>query len=501
MGGFTSSKAILDIIKAQAAGKRAEIDLQQALQLQSAEGQLAAEEAKQKQAEEQQKARQQQQKGQGKQQATPPDFVQLDAASAGRSTAPQSNLDNATQAVGGGGAQQFLQQLQGARGGGGTQAPGAGIPSQAQALGQPQQQGNVPSRLNSVGFQSSTGGGSLAEALGQPRNTINFQSDPNALTPFQQGSLGIAQQRNNIAAAGERAQLFATIFSTIPGISPAQAQAGARAIFDDDETGVVNAFRGSEEKLRELYKFQLDRASLENDKLTAEIGFLNARSLSEVGLIGDGGEMTIPQILGLPGRSNKPLDDNNLQLRAKELFVLNQATKARSNVLQGDAEVLAPGIQTAFLARDRALLLAPKGGAFSVGPFLASIGFGSDAAFGVLPVQKILTALATIRREGVSATEFAKAEKFLTSSYYAKNEAGEIDLDANNQPVSIVNINETVGDAILILSDMMTSLNRDTQERLGRDATLQEFRQMQTLLRLHGMVGSELGGQLGRATQ
>ena len=195
---------------------------------------------------------------------------------------------------------------------------------------------------------------------------------------------------------------------------------------------MVSAFRGSEEKLRELYKFQLDRASLENDKLTAEIGFLNARSLSEVGLVGDGGEMTIPQILGLPGRGNKPLDDNNLQLRARDLFVIDRATGSRTNVLQGDAEVLAPGLQTAYLARDRALILAPRGGAFSVGPFFASIGFGSDATFGALPVQKFLTALATIRREGVSATEFAKAEKFLTASLYAKNEVGEIALDENN---------------------------------------------------------------------
>lgn len=492
MGGFTSSKAILDIIKAQAAGKRAEIDLQQALQLQSAEGQLAAEEAKQKQAEEQQKARQQQQKGQGKQQATPPDFVQLDAASAGRSTAPQSNLDNATQAVGGGGAQQFLQQLQGARGGGGTQAPGAGIPSQAQALGQPQQQGNVPSRLNSVGFQSSTGGGSLAEALGQPRNTINFQSDPNALSPFQQGSLGIAQQRNDIAAAGERAQLFQKIFSTIPDISAAQAQAGARAIFDDDTIGVINAFRGSEEKLRQVYELGIDRSLLENEKLFQEGRLLRAKTLSETGALGAldaSGMMTVPQILGMPGQGDTPMTDEQLFNNTTKLFQKDRLG-IRTDNLQGDGEALAPTLQTAALARSQVLLLKERGS--TIGAFLA-LGGSDEEQFGLLKMQAFLDAFNVMKDTNATRAQKDKAKALLFNLYLNENNSF---LREDGRAITRDGINKVSGDAVLAMASMI----EQAEIALGRKEgtmTLLEFRQLITAARMESLLGGQGGGQLG----
>ena len=206
--GFPSSKATAEVIKAQFAGVRAQIDLEQAIKLQRIEREIAAQEVQKQRADEQKKAREAQQKGKDKEEAaTPPDFVQTGGLSAvGSGNAVQSSLDNASQAVGGSGAQQKLQELQAQRGAGGVAAPGGaggfpsfpqpGPPSQAQALGQQGGGGaqlSAPDRRNTLSFQSQTGGQparpqgsipSLSQALGQPVNTLGLQSRSNALTQF-----------------------------------------------------------------------------------------------------------------------------------------------------------------------------------------------------------------------------------------------------------------------------------------------------------------------------
>jgi hypothetical protein len=241
----TASKAILDVIKAKAAGQRAQIDLAQAVQLMGAEEQLAMQEAQLKQQEERRKAQQQQQAKGGPQ---PPSFTKINPGDPGRATGvnPQSELDASGLASGGAGAQQALSGLQQSRaqsqqplggGGGGdimgqllgstqgTQqpAPAGGVqqptPGLAQAVGQQPQARQAPDRRNIIGFQSQTGGGSLAQALGRGRNTLTFESRPNTLTQFE------AARLDQIDKAA-RFEIFNSNVETFGAAGAAALQAG-----------------------------------------------------------------------------------------------------------------------------------------------------------------------------------------------------------------------------------------------------------------------------------
>lgn len=333
-GGFGGSKAILDVIKAQAAGERAQIDLQEAIQRGQAEQQLAVDDQRRKQFEEQAKAKADQAKQQAKPQPgpQPPDFVNINAGDPGRAAAasPQSALDSPQQATGGAGAQQVLQGLQANRqlpqgGGGGEQlfgqllgstqgtpqpAPQGGpqpqqaqqVPSLQQALGQQgPQQFTAPGRRNTVGFESTTGGGSLAEALGQPRNTVNFQSRSNAMTAFD------AARLNQF----ERDTRFNRFNILVNEFGAGLATQADRAYGEDGIAGVARVLEGKVSSSRQLTRTQIRL-------MDAQAFAANARGMKDLADSAGGGGPGLSVVSHLRGHIDfdKLPEPNELATRA-----------------------------------------------------------------------------------------------------------------------------------------------------------------------------------------
>jgi hypothetical protein len=524
------TKAVIDVIKAKAAGERAQVDLRQAIQLMQAGSEIDAQEAQQKQVEERKKAQQQ---AQSKQQApTPPDFVSTGGVDdAGGVGTAQTDLDQAGQAVGGAGAQGKLNELQQNRAlqqqglPGGQGAPGGGgVPPLAQAIGQGGGQ-QVPDRLNTVSFQSQTGGRpdlrrgdtpSLARAIGQPVNTVGFQSEPNALSPFQAGQLGIARQRNVMEASKIRAQLFTEVFTKIPDITPAQAQAGVLGLLDGDKDAVSTAFAGSEDKLRQLNGLALDRAILENEKLEAEIGYLNAQRFGELGLVGETGTMSTSQILGILSQSDDRMDDAQLFDRTQDIFAapaFGTNIGERSKSLIEGAEIEVPWLQANWLDRDRVLIVIPEGEA---GRTILEMLFGEEPpvndVFGIRRAQEFLDAMFTLRDPSASDAQFAKAERMLMGLYVSEpvpNAPAEKQLfqDDDGNLVSMENINKTVADNLLAMWEMVKQAQRAdnaAREQRGGEArkmgtmTWNEFKVLRTNMEL--IKRASQAGLLGTAT-
>jgi hypothetical protein len=506
---FPGSKHIIDVINAQLEGEKSQLDLRAALQRGQAEQQFAALEARQKEAEKQQKLQEQQaqqrakQQGQGRAQG--PDLVPINPSNAVQSLSrPPSDFGalDAGQASplglasGGAGAQTQLAQLQSQRAQS-QQPPTGGLGTGGASIGQRtgQAQGfNVPDRLNSFGLQSTTGNTPLGQRLGDPVNTLNFQSRPNALTPFQAGSLQQAARRTDIQAAQTRAQMFTEFFTKIPKMTAAKAQAGVQAFFDDDPAALTAAFQGSEHLIWEMYELNLDKVSLEMDHLNSQINLNNMKALAETGALGSGGTMTIPQILEMPGQSTEPLDDTQLLDQTNKLLVKDRLSGVTTGKLQPAAIASAPLIQAAWLARRQAVFFEPAEGAM-----LASLGFASEAGkgFGNRPVTDFLGALDDINDASVKPARRDAAHKLL-QIYYVQDpkNANRVAADENGQPFSKQDVNKPVGDALLILSDQMAAVKR----QLGIDElTLSQYMQFVTLMKLQqraAQVGIS-GGQVG----